>query len=363
MEGLPAGTRDDPAHLARAAISLRRDIYPTEPRRGLFEWDRLPIVLDTSILVNECVRAARGSGGSLLLGSRREGQTHLYATERVRREVERHLARRAMQARVDPSVAERVWITQFLPAIRFVDVEAARSPLGSAAKTLAARHPSDLPTVILAELIAPCLIFARDKDLIEIGATRQGWETVVHNAAQAAELQYLLSGGTATVMLTGTLGFEAGATLWRLSKASPVLALLVGIAVGWVGHSYLTSERGRQHLGEARKFAGEASSRLLEAARTAEEAKQLVQHASFIADRPSDEFARAARVVAVAARPPSAAEVGLDIGVSVQKAASLLRSPIFQRIESRYSLGVSYAPLEVEGSQPAMTGNKVREGR
>jgi hypothetical protein len=109
-----------------AARAIRRDIYAKVPAWGFMGWDRLPSVLDTSMLLNDILDAARGQGGSLLLTAVEKNVAHLYATEQVRAEVERRLEGRAIQGHVSPKRAFAVWRSRYLPAIRFVSVEVSR---------------------------------------------------------------------------------------------------------------------------------------------------------------------------------------------------------------------------------------------
>jgi hypothetical protein len=327
---------------------VRRDIYQHVPTRGLLGWDRLPVVLDTSMLINDIVDAARGQGGSLLLLTVRKDVAHLYATERVREEVERNLERRAIQGRVSPERAFAVWRERYLPAIRFVSVEDV--PRGRAVAELAARHPNDLPTGVLAELLAPCLVFARDNDLVDTGIARRDWTTIVHNAEEAKQLELLFSGGGVLVFLVGALGVEGAKGLIRLARAAPIPTLVGGAAATLLLHSHLASDRGRTQITEAKSLFKDVGSRLSGVIETADRAQSFVRSAAFVLEAEPTELAHAARAVAVAPEPPRAGEVAYELNATTQKAAYVLRHPLFTRTgDGRYLLGRSYAPIE---SQP-----------
>lgn len=329
----------------------RTDIFPRQPTLGLFGWDRLPIVLDTSMLLNDIVCATRGQGDPLLLALARKEVAHLFATDRVREEVESHLAARAIQGHVAPEHAFSMWSRSYLPLIRFVTVDDV--PRGQAVTALANRHPTDLPTGVLAELLAPCLVFAVDNDLVDTGIARRDWTAVVHNAEEAKQLEMLFSGSSFFVLLFGSLGVEGVKGLIKLARAAPVPTIIGAVLLGLLLHSHLTSNRGRQQIATAKDLAKDAGQRLGEVFDAAMEAKSFVQSASFVLEVEPTELAHAARAVAVAPDPLRASEVAAAMGVSTQKAAYLLRHPVFSRAEDRcYVLGKSYAPIE---SRPAVT--------
>jgi hypothetical protein len=317
---------------------VRGDIYGDVPTRGLIGWPRLPVVLDTSILLNDILDAARGHGGSLLLLAARKDVAHLYATERVREEVERHLARRATEGHVPVESAFQVWDDIYLPLIRFVPVDGV--PRGRAARLLADRDPKDLPTAVLAELLAPCLVFSKDNDLLDTEIARHDWTTIVHNAEEAKQLEILFGGGGFITLMFGTLGYEGAKGVVRLARAAPLPTLLGAAVLTLIAHSHFTSTRGRQQITDGKSFAKEAGHRLGRVIDAASVAKAFVQEAAFVLEVQPTELGHAARAVAVAPYPPRASEVAYEMNVSTQKAAYLLRNPLFTRLEDgTYALG------------------------
>jgi hypothetical protein len=344
LEGSLAPSQPDLAEHATAIA--RKDIYDFAPSRGLVGWNRLPAVLDASILLNDILDAARGHGGSLLLLAARKEIAHLFAAEQIREEVERHLERRALQGHVAPERAFEVWRDNYLRQIRFVSVEGV--PRGRAARRLADRDPTDLPTAVLAELLAPCLVFAADKDLTDTGIARRDWSAIVHNAEEAQQLELLFSGGSVLTLLLGVLGYEGVKGIARLARAAPLPTLIGAILIGLVAHSHLTSDRGHRQISDGKGLAKDIGSRFGEVIDTAMTARAVVRSAAFVLEAEPIDLAHAARAVAVAPSPPRASEVAFEMGVSTQKAAAVLRDGLFTRTtESTYLLGTSYAPIEV----------------
>lgn len=75
-----------------------------------------------------------------------------------------------------------------------------------------------------------------------------------------------------------------------------------------------------------------------------EDATRLLEGAALIPNYEPPLGAQVARLVACAPFPPRAVEVGDRLGISTQKAASLLRPAIFTRlVDGRYLLGSGYA--------------------
>jgi hypothetical protein len=147
-------------------------LLPDAPS-GFFLWDRFPVVLDTNVLLADCVHVVRSGAPSILLRSAGLPVAHLFATERVREEVEKYLPGHAESRGLDPMEALRVWREQYLAVIRFVEIEG--EARDSRVAGLAARDVTDKPTGLLAELLAPCLVFSRDKDLLDPGIAQREW--------------------------------------------------------------------------------------------------------------------------------------------------------------------------------------------
>lgn len=88
-------------------------LLPAEPA-DLFLWDRPPVVVDTKVLVFDCLHVLRSGKPSFLLSSASLRVARLYATEQVRDEVKRILPVQAERYGFDTVRAEAVWRERYL---------------------------------------------------------------------------------------------------------------------------------------------------------------------------------------------------------------------------------------------------------
>lgn len=322
-------------------------LVPAAPT-SYFLWDRYPVVVDTNVLLADVAHVVRTGKTSFLLGSGEWPIAHLFATERVRGEVEEHLPEHAEQVGLDAGEVKGVWRERYLPVIRFVHLDGDTRDERVAA--LVARHERDKPTGLLAELLAPCLVFSRDKDLLDTGIARRDWVTLSSAGHDVAQLQAIYTGGAFGTLIVGAMGWEVGSGVVAAAKAAPLPTLLVsGAAVWLLWRFWWNTERGAQHRADARILASDAARGLGAAWERADEAERLLEAAAFVPSVEPIALAKVARVVAVAPTPPRAAEVGKRLGVSTQRAASILRSPIFGRSDDgEYVLGRSYSPPPID---------------
>lgn len=319
-------------------------LLPAAPS-SFFLWDRFPVVLDTNVLLADCAHVVRSGKTSFLLASGELPIARLFATEHVRREVEKYLPGHAEEAGIDAVEAMRVWRESYQRVIRFVDLDG--EARDERVKTLAARDIDDRPTGLLAELLAPCLVFSRDRDLLDTGIAQREWVTLSSAGHDVAQLQAIYSGGMFGTLLIGVTGWEVGSAVVAAAKSFPLPTLLIGGLAGWcLWRFWWDTERGAQHRAEARSLVKDAALGIGAAWDRADEAERLLEAAAFVPDDESMPLARVARIVAVAPIPPRAAEVGQRLGFSTQKAAALLRAPIFVRTEeASYLLGRSHEPI------------------
>lgn len=303
------------------------------------------MVVDTNVLLADCAHVVRSGKRSFLLASGELPIAHLFASERVREEVEKHLPAHAERAGLDREEVIEVWRERYLPAIRFVDLDG--DAKDDRVAKLVARHVNDKPTGLLAELLAPCLVFSRDRDLLDTGIARREWVTLSSAGQDVAQLQAIYTGGMFGTLLVGVTGWEVGSAVVAAAKAFPLPTLLVGGAAAWfLWRFWWNTERGAHQRTEARSLIEDASRGIRAAWERADEAERLLEAAAFVPVREPTPLARVARIVAVAPMPPRAAELAQQLNVATQKAAALLRAPIFVRTdEASYLLGRSYAPI------------------
>lgn len=322
-------------------------LLPATPS-SFFLFDRFPVVVDTNVLLADCAHVLRSRKASFLLASGELPVAHLFATERVRGEVEKHLPRHAARVGLDPQEAMDVWRELYLPAIRFVDLDG--EPTDARVSALAVRHVNDKPTGLLAELLAPCLVFSRDRDLLDTGIAQREWVTLSSAGQDIAQLQAIYTGSAFGTLLVGVTGWEIGSGVVAAAKAAPIPTLIVGGAAAFLlWRFWWDTDRGAQQRTGARSLISDAIDGISAVWARADEAERLLEAAAFVPDGELNLVARVARQVAIAPMPLRAAEVGERLQISTQQAAALLRAPIFVRSDDgHYLLGRSYGPVVVE---------------
>jgi len=133
------------------------------------------VVIDTSVITSDVIKSAKGGLPSPLYLAMETGLVRGYMAHHTWAEVPRVLAKRALRANCDLAVVEKLWWDRYVKLIRFVPT--ADLPPGDPQleKALGARDASDLPTLKLASLIAPAVVLAADRDLVDIGLAYERW--------------------------------------------------------------------------------------------------------------------------------------------------------------------------------------------
>jgi predicted nucleic acid-binding protein len=133
------------------------------------------VVIDTSVITGDVIRAVKGGLPSPLYLAMRTGLVRGFMAHHTWAEVPRVLAKRAANEGFELAAAEKLWWESYVKVIRFVP--AGDLPPGDPdfERALRARDPSDLPTVTLASLIAPVVVLAADHDLQDIGLAYERW--------------------------------------------------------------------------------------------------------------------------------------------------------------------------------------------
>jgi hypothetical protein len=297
----------------------------------------MPIVLDASTVIGDCLRLSQGKNALLLFLAREMQVSNLYATQSVREEVEEHLREAALRGGFDPEAALSAWQEQFAPLIGFVDISSA-SLSDPRSVALAARDADDAPTASLAELLAPCLVFSNDSDLVDSGIAHRNWGEMMVYALEVGNMHAGVTAVLFLVMLSGAGIYGLTETAFRRLPRSALIGLLG--AGGAFGAGYWRSELGVRHRSNLASVVHRVNEKLLPFLQRVNECSDLLEQAAFVPDGQPTDVARVARAVAVAPFPLRPAEISADIGLSTQKVAFLLRDPIFRRsADSHYGLG------------------------
>jgi hypothetical protein len=215
--------------------------------------DRRPFVLvaDADELLREIGYRARRNNTPLLLSLSERGWSRIFATDRVRTEVERNLP---SYAGPNMAAAMRVWQDEYEPAIRWVDLPdrretGFRSDEGELADRMAptlAVHGTDGPTAELALMCAPCFLQTGNFKHFA-GLAHPKTRDALVAAGHAAEFE---AGGRATLSLVelGVRGVGAAtAQVVRAAAESPVLA---GVLLATLYLAARKSAKGRERLVE-----------------------------------------------------------------------------------------------------------------
>jgi len=132
-------------------------------------------VVDTSILLPDVARATRSRYFTKFLSAVEFGSVRPFAASHVWAEVPRKIGERAADMGVSPRVAETIWWDEYVPRIRFVDVQGLAVPRPE----ILSRDASDAPTVALAGLLGEVVVAASDADLLDIGVAATNWIATV----------------------------------------------------------------------------------------------------------------------------------------------------------------------------------------
>jgi hypothetical protein len=162
------------------------------------------LVLDTGVIYNDIVRRLRNPGKpGVLLGSARKGATVLLAADHVYDEVYDSLRKAHARRAVTHEAVTACFEREYLPQLRFVSMPL--WPLSPRVLRVGVRDADDAPTASLALLVAPCLVFAIDRHLVDAGfGVAEQWLTL------AWEADDLL--GYDSALLLSALGARA---LWQ----------------------------------------------------------------------------------------------------------------------------------------------------
>ncbi|WP_028810227.1 hypothetical protein [Streptomyces sp. 351MFTsu5.1] len=184
-------------------------------------------VVDTNALMSSIENDCRHGHRSRLLRMSDTGSAVLFAADHVYREMYERLPRFAERCKVPLAPLFERFEEDYLPALRFVTVSGIDAP---DPQVLAITDPDDVPTGLLAKLIAPCVVFSEDRHLKKPGLAPKEWRKA---AAFAVDIAEGVEGQTAT-MTVAALPFRLAAELFTATGRRMGVPpwLLAGIALG-----------------------------------------------------------------------------------------------------------------------------------
>jgi predicted nucleic acid-binding protein len=215
----------------------------------------LLVVLDTNVLLRDIRARLRYRQHTFLQQAAGFGTFKLFATERVRSEVTSHLREYIEKYRLDAGLAEKVWATEYGRLIQFVVVpDTHPDPRVSIVASL---HKADVPTAVLAAMLAPCLVLSTDKSSLgKAGLAAIEWFPLARHAAIAIPDGDAVLVGT-ELILKGSLAsvWGLGKGIFSLFKTRPDIAVLVGLGLAFIIDQARHSERVREILADVRERA------------------------------------------------------------------------------------------------------------
>lgn len=132
-----------------------------------------PVVIDTSFLVTDLLNATGSRQQTDFLRAVRHGSLRGFAAHHVWGETGRKCVDVPLERGLDPQRASEIWWSEYVPYLHFVNTSGLAVPLADA---ILARDPSDSGTFALAGLLAPVVVLAIDRDIIDPGlATQSYW--------------------------------------------------------------------------------------------------------------------------------------------------------------------------------------------
>ncbi len=220
------------------------------------------------------------------------------------------------------------------------------------------RDADDLPTALLARLLAPALVISQDKDLLTPGIARAQWQPIPPDARDVDAQHSLLSGCVQGALVSGRALAEGKKLAPRAAPEDPPHATVAVAALVSATFFYLRSDDGRRRRTSTAGWGRRIGAFVTELAVQGHRAAQRpAAAASGARDEPTD-LERVARAVAVASMPltPTAIPDVADVPVACVRA--FLGAPMFTHdISGRYSLGrpepsEPLAGVTTCGSQP-----------
>lgn len=284
------------------------------------------LVLDSGVIYDDIVHRLRHpQKRGVLIGSSRRGTTRLFSPDHVFDEIYDRLdghERRGVTREAVVACFEDL----YLPHIRFVRLSA--SPMPARVVPVATVDPDDAPTASLALLLAPSLVFAVDRHLVDHGfGCAEDWLQLAWHADELLDYDGAL---VLTAIAWRGLGRRASATARWLTQDLRVSELAAGMMLGAalivlapqiVQRATITTERAGKGVAQLARGAAIAGARVLN--ERSRRATQL-HTASVTADTPPGVANRLTRELALADGPLSSDDLAANVGQPSREIEQLL---------------------------------------
>ncbi|MGW3231463.1 PIN domain-containing protein [Kitasatospora sp. NPDC001095] len=222
--------------MSELAPAVRRTLYQREQlRRAL---------LDTSVLTTDIIAATKRPDPSSFVAGARARTVRCLIPAHVWDEVPRVLADRHREGgRFDLGRALELWQSRYAPVLYVVDTT--NLPMTPQGEVLADRDASDVPMLLLADVIAPVVLIGTDKDLVASGLADADWAALRKALGDVG----VTEGRMADIeqqaeVLMGTAARALGHGLAKIGKSTPKqLAVLAAVGAGAAGALYWLNKK------------------------------------------------------------------------------------------------------------------------
>jgi hypothetical protein len=204
-----------------------------------------PVVVDADVLLRNIEYAVRKGYAGALLGQAGGRYTLtsgvvLFAATEVGREAIRHLPDVAKRQGVSQHAVRTVWNDIIVPNIRFVEV----SPEDVDDPRIAGVHPKDVPTAVLASLLAPAVIATDNrKDLSSFDLPETKTDAVARDLFALGRFGTGVKGVALFPTLAGAATIEGSKKV--IAKLGSDAAVVIGLLILGGAVVFLISDRGR----------------------------------------------------------------------------------------------------------------------
>lgn len=189
------------------------------------------VVVDANTLMSSIAYQARKKVRPALVGVSRSTPWRVFATTRVFDEVARRLVRLSGG---DVDLLEqmrRILVEEYRPVITWVEVDPTEHT-DPRVRAVGERDPDDLATAVLAELVAPCVVWSDDGDLIDPGVADGEWRSTSALAMLVVEGR---SRQESVALFVSFPMFAVGAASRRVAQRAPAIGYFaLGAAAGVV---------------------------------------------------------------------------------------------------------------------------------
>jgi predicted nucleic acid-binding protein len=191
-------------------------------------------VVDTDALLSSIDNDCRSGRDSSIVQMSRFGTVRLYAADHVYDELHHKLPKFVRPDVALEQLEQR--LDSYLQLISFVDVPEGHD-LQREAQVAAVTDESDVPTAVLATLLAPCVVLSGDKHLRRPGFAPDEWRPVARSGRDVADGDtHVLGVSLAVVGPSAGLVLAGRWTAAKLEMPSWVpLAILAGGALAYLG--------------------------------------------------------------------------------------------------------------------------------